>query len=715
MVSTPTLNKIATKPVAIVSTLTLSSADEAAGEEEGVAAAGDDEYEDSFASDSQGSSGRTPSAPINNAGEMSTALSSIKKTINRADSPDAAEVVEEDDMLSSAENSTPTPTAAAAAAAAEAMTLAAPQQAVTAMQILKTLNVVTSSIAFQAVAVKIEAIDGPFTSFDAVVDLENPTPQVKSLHSSAFKTPTAGASTTISQPISTSAALVDPLSESIGSEELAVLSRPLVQSPVSVSVPKATPPAAVNVKAARSPQEFSPSSAALVASPVSPYGKDDLFIGGSVGRSTNPLSSTATPTSASGIASSNSPVSASFDEEEEEEEDLYDFGAAGISPTGSFSNGAFSNGIGLAPRPSAPIGGASASGGASSLSNGGSRTSSGMQNASVERSYSLPQPALPSQAQVWEKQACSYVDELLATDDGPAALLGLSIERYVSVNEEGDEVEILQLVAASTADDGYNSSVFSSRLPLSIYLNVERTRESLGLTPQDARSAEEMQIRHKLIFDAVNEELPRVLSKHKHAVGHLRALALQSAPVTISSTSTLPRSTSGVGGSLSSILSGSTLKMAEDLLTRIKKNIQAALSVLSAAVEPACLQDPQKAAQRVDEVVRSELYLQGDEAFIELFQRISSSTTNDDEQTESDNTERRGDNVEENQPDTAMEDLVATELADELIEEAINDVLSGIGVTTSTSVTKNANVQEGTKPIDVDDIDEEYEIEEDLY
>jgi hypothetical protein len=34
---------------------------------------------------------------------------------------------------------------------------------------------------------------------------------------------------------------------------------------------------------------------------------------------------------------------------------------------------------------------------------------------------------------------------------------------------------------------------------------------------------------------------------------------------------------------------------------------------------------------------------------------------------------------------------------------------------TSTSVTKNANVQEGTKPIDVDDIDEEYEIEEDLY
>lgn len=712
-VSTPTLAKAtAKKDVAIVSPLPLSSADDGGGV--GV----DDEYEDSFASDSQGSSssgnGRTPSATP----------SSIKKDTNRVDSPDAAEVVEEEDMLSSAESSTPT------AAAAEAIEMAAPQQmhAISAAQILKTLNVDTSSIAFRSVAVKIDAFDGPLTSFDVAVDLENLAPQVKSLHSSAFKTPTAGASTSISQSMSASVALVDPLSESIGSEELAVLSRPLVQSssPVVVSSPKAasssssSSTSAANAKSARSPHELSPSAATFAASPVSPYGKDDLFIASAAGRSSNNSqslsSASAAPTSASGIASSNSPVSASFDEEEEEE-DLYDFGAAGISPPGSFSNGSFGNSIGLAPRPSAPIGGASATasgGGAGSLSIGGSRTSlsSGMQNASAERSYSLPQPALPSQSQIWEKQACAYVDELLATEDGPAALLGLSIERYVSVNDEGDEMETLQLVA-SASDDDYKSGGYTSKLPLSIYLNVERTRESLGLTPQDARSAEEMQIRHKLIFDAVNEELPRALSKHKHAVGHLRALAIQSAPVTLPLKSTTPGLACSVGGSLSSILSGPTLKMAEDLLTRVKTNIQSTLSVLSASVEHPCLMDPQKAAQRVDEVVRSELYLQGDEAFIELFQRVSSPTESEQPAEEEIEDARRRE-VEENQTNTALEDLIATELADELMEEAIDEVLGG------GPPSHNGNSDPNRlRPVDIDDIDEEYEnedeIEEDLY
>jgi len=155
--------------------------------------------------------------------------------------------------------------------------------------------------------------------------------------------------------------------------------------------------------------------------------------------------------------------------------------------------------------------------------------------------------------------------------------------------------------------------------------------------------------------------------------------------------------------------------MAEDLLTRVKTNIQTTLSVLSASVEPPCLMDPQKAAQRVDEVVRSELYLQGDEAFIELFQRVSSPTEGEqpaeEDEEEIEDARRK---VEENQTNTALEDLIATELADELMEEAIDEVLGG------GPSSHNGNSDPNNRlPVDIQEIDEEYEnedeIEEDLY
>jgi hypothetical protein len=168
--------------------------------------------------------------------------------------------------------------------------------------------------------------------------------------------------------------------------------------------------------------------------------------------------------------------------------------------------------------------------------------------------------------------------------------------------------------------------------------------------------------------------------------------------------------------------------MAEDLIQRIKKHIKASLSLLSIAVEPPYLLDPIKSAQRVDEVVRSELYLQGDEAFAELFQRISSPSPNEfsdgnDTGPNDEQVYEINDNDENNNhpPTTQLEDIIASELADELMEEAIDEVLGRVTVLNNeatVTATADVDIQSIMKPVDVEDLDnydEEEEIEEDLY
>jgi hypothetical protein len=61
-------------------------------------------------------------------------------------------------------------------------------------------------------------------------------------------------------------------------------------------------------------------------------------------------------------------------------------------------------------------------------------------------------------------------------------------------------------------------------LTVELYLSLERAREAAGLIPVAAQEAESLQMRHKLIFDALNDELSAVASKHSTALSHFRAL-----------------------------------------------------------------------------------------------------------------------------------------------------------------------------------------------
>lgn len=213
----------------------------------------------------------------------------------------------------------------------------------------------------------------------------------------------------------------------------------------------------------------SPGSAAQPISPRGPvYGKDDIFVvspargtSGSGGVGGGSMSSLGSPHSAS----------SSFDAEE----DLYDFSGAGqqqltLPPPTTSGSGQ-----------STPVAASSATTTATAVTPSGSTITAPVEVMSLSK--------------VWLAGTSEYVSELL---------------------NSLPPVDLLHALCNAPS---------APALDIATYLGLERSREARGSTPINAQEKEALQIRHKLIFDAVNEELHAFARTHQVAITRFQALA----------------------------------------------------------------------------------------------------------------------------------------------------------------------------------------------
>ena len=277
-------------------------------------------------------------------------------------------------------------------------------------------------------------------------------------------------------------------------------------------------------------------------------------------------------------------------------------------------------------------------------------------------------------------------------------------------------------------------------LPVDLYISVERAREQSGRAPRDPREAEALQVRHKLVFDCVNEELARVAGAHRHALAHLRALraaadararaeaqaaagtegasdggegasaaasaAAAALPALLSAhqqqqqqqqqqqlTAAAPAAVGGAGdgsgggggsgsGAVAAAdgfgLSGGAARMAEDLSRRFAAALRAALRGMSRSVEPTFADDAGGVAARVDGLVRGELQRTGDELLPVVGSggagaAIAGAGAAAGAAVGAPGVAGVGSDLE-----AVFREIVVEQLADELLAEAVNDMVAAV-------------------------------------
>jgi hypothetical protein len=125
--------------------------------------------------------------------------------------------------------------------------------------------------------------------------------------------------------------------------------------------------------------------------------------------------------------------------------------------------------------------------------------------------HASPHALLQTPAQAWSEDAASYLNEVLTaalvSDDLRAAVLQIPVSAD----------------AAGVATASVRKESVRVHLPVNLYLQLERARAREARGPQDPAEIEALQIRNKLIFDVINEELAKIDDRHKHRLLAARA------------------------------------------------------------------------------------------------------------------------------------------------------------------------------------------------